>query len=69
MLLTNNDVYKRDRQTCNFKSYQAQMVYKRDRQTCTFKAIKHRWCTRETDKHVILKLSSTDGVQERQTNM
>ena len=35
------------------------MVYKRDRQTCNFKAIKHRWCTRETDKHE--KLSSTDG--------
>ena len=51
MLLTNNDVYKRDRQTSNFK------------------AIHHRWCARETDKHVILKLTSTDGVQERQTNM
>ena len=37
------------------------MVCKRDRQTCNFKAIKYRWCTRETDKHVILKLSITDG--------
>ena len=37
------------------------MVYKRDRQTCNFKAIKYRWCARETDKHVILKLSITDG--------